>query len=162
MKGKILIGYYSHSGNTEEIAKQIGELVGGDIFRIVPVERYPRNYQEVLKVSKVEIVNGVKPPLEDRVDGMEQYDTIFIGSPNWYGTIAPPVATFLSEYNLSGKKVIPFITHAGGGVSNCITDIKKMSPGATFLEGFVISGSRASTADQKLQDWLREIQILDE
>jgi len=162
MKGKILIAYYSHSGNTEEIANKIRELVGGDIFRIMPVERYPRSYREVLKVSKVEIENGFKPALDNKVDDMEQYDTVFIGSPNWYGTIAPPVATFLSEYNLSGKKLIPFITHGGGGVSNCITDIRKMSPDAKAPEGFVISGGRTSTTNQKLQGWLREIQMINE
>jgi flavodoxin len=160
MKEKILIAYYSHSGNTEEIANKIRELIGGDIFRIVPVERYPRNYQEVLKQSKVEIENDIRPVLEEKVDAIEQYDIVFIGSPNWYSTIAPPVATFLSEYDLSGKRMIPFITHGGGGVSDCITDIKKMCPNVTLSEGLVISGSRTSTANQKLQEWLREIQMI--
>ena len=160
MKGRILIAYYSHSGNTEEIANKIRELVGGDIFRIVPVEKYPRSYQEVLKVSKVEIANGVKPALEGVVDDMEQYDTIFIGSPNWYSTIAPPVATFVSEYDFSGKTVIPFVTHGGGGVAHCITDIKKLIANTSMLEGFVISGSRTGRAKQELEDWLTRIQMV--
>jgi flavodoxin len=158
---KILIAYYSHSGNTQEIAIQIREIVGGEIFRIEPVKKYPGNYQEVLKVSKVDIDNHIRPALTEKVQDMEHYDTIFVGSPNWYSTIAPPVATFLSEYDLSGKNVVPFITHAGGGVAHCITDIKKMIPDVTVLEGFVISGGRTRTASQKIQEWLREIQILD-
>ena len=157
---KILIVYYSWSGDTQELAKQIKELVGGTIFRIEPVDKYPRNYQEVLKVSKVEIEDGVKPPLTKSVDDIAQYDSIFVGSPNWYSTIAPPVVTFLSEYDLSGKTVIPFVTHGGGGVSRCITDIKKLVPDSTVLDGFVISGSRTATANQKLQEWLRDIQVI--
>lgn len=157
---KILIAYYSHSGSTQEIANQIKELVGGDIFRIEPVKKYPRNYQEVLKVSKVEIDNQVKPALEDKVKDMGYYDSIFVGSPNWYSTIAPPVATFLSEYDLSGKKVIPFVTHGGGGVANCFTDIERMISDATVLEGFVISGSRTGAASQKILEWLKEIQMI--
>jgi len=156
----ILIAYYTHSGNTQEIAEQIRELVGGTLFRIEPVEKYPRNYQEVLKVSKVEIDNGTKPPLTKTVDNINQYDSIFVGSPNWYSTIAPPVTTFLSQYDLSGKIVIPFVTHAGGGVARCITDIKKLVPNSTVLEGFVISGSRTATASHKLQEWLRDIQVI--
>jgi flavodoxin len=66
-----LIAYYSHSGNTQKIAEQIKELVGGTVFRIEPVEKYPRSYQEVLKVSKIEIENGIRPPLKEKVENFE-------------------------------------------------------------------------------------------
>ncbi len=151
---EILIAYYSHSGNTQKVAEQIKELVGGTIFRIEPVEKYPRKYQEVLKVSKVEIESGFRPPLKENLENLEKFDTIFVGSPNWYSTIAPPVATFLSEHDLSGKRVIPFVTHGGGGVAHCITDIKRLIGNATMLEGFVISGYRTGRASQILQNWL--------
>ena len=156
----ILIAYYSWSGDTQELAEQIKELVGGTMFRIEPVEKYSRNYQEVLKVSKVEIKNDVKPPLSESIEDIDQYDPIFIGSPNWYSTIAPPVATFISEHDLSEKTVVPFVTHGGGGVAHCIIDIKKLVPDSTVLEGFVISGSRAAGANQQLQAWLRDIQVI--
>ena len=156
----ILIAYYSWSGDTQKIAEHIVELVGGTLFRIEPVEKYSRNYQEVLKVSKVEIKNGFKPPLTKAVDNINQFDSIFIGSPNWYSTIAPPVATFLSQYDLSGKTVVPFVTHGGGGVAHCITDIKKMCPNSDTLEGFVIYGSRAGNASQKISEWLKDIQMM--
>jgi flavodoxin len=77
---KILIAYFSHSGNTQEIANQINEFVGGDVFRIEPVEDYPSDYQEVLRVSKVEIANHIKPDLKEEVKNVEQYDILFIGS----------------------------------------------------------------------------------
>ncbi|MHA1905851.1 MAG: flavodoxin [Candidatus Thorarchaeota archaeon] len=156
---KILIAYYTWSGNTQEIANQIQEIVGGDLFSIEPVEKYPSNYQECLKVSKVQIDDGFKPPLTEEVDDIGQYDIIFVGSPNWYSTIAPPVATFLNMYDFNGKTVVPFITHAGGGVSDCITDITMMIPDTTVFEGFVISGSRASSAEAKIRTWLRELRL---
>lgn len=159
MSKKILIAYFSHSGNTQEIANRINEFVGGDIFRIEPVKDYPSNYQEVLRVSKVEIDNHIKPDLKE-VKDVEQYDILFIGSPNWYGTVAPPVVSFLANCDFSEKVVIPFITHGGGGVSNCLTDIKKLSSDATILQGIVISGSQVETAHQKIRSWLREIQLL--
>lgn len=156
----LLIAYYSHSGNTQKIAEQIRELVGGTVFRIEPVEKYPRSYQEVLKVSKVEIENGIRPPLKEKVENIERFDTIFVGSPNWYSTIAPPVATFLSEHDLSGKSVIPFVTHGGGGVAHCITDIKKLIGNTTMLEGFVISGYRTGRVKQEIRNWLTQIQLI--
>jgi flavodoxin len=161
MSKKILIAYFSHSGNTQEFANQISEFVGGDVFRIEPVENYPSSYQEVLKVSKVEIDNHIQPELKAEVEDVEQYDIFFIGSPNWYSTIAPPVVSFLANYDFSGKVVVPFITHAGGGKANCLTDIRKMSSGAIILQGLAISGSQVKTASQKIRSWLTEIQLLD-
>lgn len=160
MSKNILIAYFSHTGNTQEIANQINDFVGGDVFRIEPVKDYPSNYQEVLRVSKVEIDNHIKPDLKEEVKNVEQYDIIFIGSPNWYSTIAPPVVSFLANYDLSRKVVVPFITHAGGGAANCFTDIKKMGSDATILQGIAISGSQVKTAHQKIRSWLRDIQLI--
>ena len=108
---KILIAYYTRSGNTENFADQIKKLVGGDFFRIETVDEYPPSYQEVLKVSKVEIDNHYKPPIKSLVENIDQYNIVFVGTPNWYSTIAPPVTTFLSMHDLSEKTVIPFATH---------------------------------------------------
>ncbi len=116
--------------------------------------------QEILKVSKKEIDDNFKPPLKAKVSNMEQYDIVFIGTPNWYNTIAPPVASFISEYDFSGKTIVPFLTHGGGGEANCITDIKEMISNATFLEGIAIYEGQVNTADQKLVDWLKDIKVL--
>lgn len=142
---RILIAYYSHSENTQEIALKINEMVGGEIFRIEPIKEYPESYREVLKISKEEIRKNYKPPLRKKLEDIEKFDVIFIGSPNWYSTIAPPVVTFLSENNFSGKKVIPFISHGGGGKAKCVTDLKKMIPEATFLEEIVVYGNHIET-----------------
>ncbi len=112
---KILVVYFSYSGNTREIANQIHESVGGDIFEIQTVDPYPSNYDAVVKQAKQEKEWGYKPALKTKIENIESYDVIFIGSPIWWGTIPQPVVTFLSEYNLSGKTIVPFCTHAGSG-----------------------------------------------
>ncbi len=156
---KILISYYTRSGNTEKLANQIKNLVGGDLFRIEVVNEYPPSYQEVLKVSKVEIDNQYKPPIKNYVENMDEYDIVFVGTPNWYSTMAPPVATFLSMHDLSEKTIIPFATHGGGGEARCLTDINEMSSQATVLEGIAIYGSQAETAKNKMLMWLKKLQI---
>ncbi len=159
IRKKILIAYYTRTGNTEKLANQIKNFVGGNLFKIETVDEYPPSYQEVLKVSKVEIDNQYKPPIKGSVENIDKYDIVFVGTPNWYGTMAPPVATFLSLHDLSEKTIIPFATHGGGGEARCLTDIKQMSSQATVLEGIAIYGSQAETANNKISMWLNELQI---
>jgi len=120
---KILIAYYSYSGNTAKVAKKIQEKVGGDLFEIKAEGTYPEDYSAMTAQAKKEINEGFRPKLTTSVAGMAQYDTVFIGSPNWWGTITPQISSFLETYDLSGKKVIPFITHGGGGEQNTISDL---------------------------------------
>ena len=94
-------------------------------------------------------------------ENLAQYDVVFIGSPNWWSTIAPPVATFLTKGDFSGKTVIPFVTHGGGGIARCEADMKKLCPGSTLLKGFAINGSTVQNAMPRIQKWLQEIGITD-
>ena len=107
----VLTVYYSHSGNTKECARQIHQQARGDIVEIIPVDPYPQNYDAVVAQAKQELKSGYKPALRTRVENIESYDVILVGSPNWWNTVAPPVMTFLSQYDLSGKAIFPFITH---------------------------------------------------
>ncbi|NIV37833.1 MAG: flavodoxin, partial [Anaerolineae bacterium] len=102
---RILIVYYSYSpsGNTRRIADLIRQEVGGTVHEIEPEAPYPRSYDATVDQAKGEIQSGYKPPLKSDLDSAKAYDTIFVGSPNWWSTIAPPVATFLSQHDLSGK-----------------------------------------------------------
>ena len=159
LRSKILISYYTRTGNIEKIANQIKKLVGGDLFKIETVDEYPPSYQEVLKVSKVEIDNQYKPPIKRLVDNIDHYDIVFVGTPNWHSTMAPPVATFLSMHDLTNKTIIPFATHGGGGEARCLTNIRKMSSQATVLEGIAIYSSQVETADNKILMWLKKLQI---
>ena len=122
---KVLVAYFSHSGNTREVARQIGEATGGDLFEIVPATPYPAEYQAVVDQGKKEIAAGVRPALKNPVGDLSQYDVIFVGSPCWWATIAPPVATFLTSCDFAGKTVIPFMTHEGSGMGRSEADIRK-------------------------------------
>lgn len=154
---KILIAYYSHSGNTAKIAKQIQKHTGGDIFEIKTKDEYPSKYNDLLNQAKKEISDGYKPALISKVTNIEDYDIIFVGSPNWWSTIAPAVASFLSEYGFSGKTIVPFCTHGGGGVSRCFDDMKKLRPDAKFSEGKGFYQSDAS--ENEISDWLKKLNL---
>jgi len=159
-KKKILIVYYSHSGNTQEIAKQIQELTQGDIFEIVPVEAYPKDQQQCIDKAREEISANLKPALKEKPENIAEYDVIFVGSPNWYSTISLPVMSFLSENDLSGKTVVPFVTHGSGGKANCFTDMEKLCPKSTILEGLALPGLNAKEAKNDVENWLRKIGIM--
>jgi flavodoxin len=155
--GKLLVIYYSHSGNTREIAHQIHQMVGGDIMEIQPVEPYPDDYNKVVKQAKAELNSGYNPPLKTNVENIGSYDVIFLGSPNWCQTIAPPVQSFLSQTDLSGKTIVPFITHGGGGSGRSVADIAALCQESTILDALVVqggtSGKMAST------EWLSKFEV---
>lgn len=151
---KVLVAYYSWSGNTKEVANAIHEQVGGDLFEIQTVETYPSEYSETTAQAKKEINEGFRPKLKGSVDNMAQYDVVFIGSPNWWGTIAPAVSSFIESYDLNGKTVIPFITHGGGGEQNTIRDMTAQCKGCNVKsDGWVGYGSRTFG----ISGWLEDI-----
>lgn len=140
---KILIAYYSYSGNTKEVAEAIQKEIGGDLFEIKAEGTYPDEYRPMTEQAKKEIDAGFRPKLTTSVADMAQYDVVFIGSPNWWGTITPQVSSFLESYDLSGKTVIPFITHGGGGQQNTIADLTAQCKGCKVnSDGWVGYGSR--------------------
>ena len=132
----VLIAFYSHSGVTKKAAEQIHAIIGGDIHEIIELNPYPREYNTVVKQAKSEIAQNYLPKLKSDLPNLSEYDVIFIGSPNWWSTIAPPVATFLSSLDFTNKTVVPFITHGGGGLNRTVRDIKKLAQGANVLDGF--------------------------
>jgi len=154
---KILVAYFSHSGNTRVIANQIHEKVGGDIFEIVTVNPYPKDYDAVVDQAKQEQEDDYRPELATEVENMDSYDVVFIGYPNWWGTMPMPVFTFLEEYKFSGKTIIPFCTHEGSGLGRSVEDITELCPQSTILDGLAIRGSNVETAQDDVSEWLREI-----
>jgi flavodoxin len=159
MSKKILIAYYSHSGNTRTIANVIQKITNSNLFEISPQQPYTENYNQCVQQARKEISSGYKPELKTEVENIAQYDTIFIGSPNWCSTIAPPVTTFLSNNNLSGKTIAPFITHGGGGIGRIISDIKKLAQNATITKELYLNGSSAKNAQNNVEKWLNEINV---
>ncbi len=154
--GKVLIAYYSWGGNTKYAASQIQKATGGTLFEIKPVKPYPSEYRECTVQAKKEIQDGVQPELAAKVEDIGKYDVIFIGSPNWWSSLAPPVASFLSGHDLSGKTVIPFVTHGGGGMAHCEEQVRKLCPKATVLQGGAFSGAGIRTARAALVKWVND------
>lgn len=156
MDFKILIVYYSHSGNTEHIAKLIQAQTNGTLFKIQPQNDYPISYNSVLKQALKEIKEGFRPQLKNKIDFLENYNILFVGTPNWWNTIAPPVSTFLSQSNLSDKIIIPFCTSGSGGVKNIMCDIKKLCPNSKILDAFQAYDSDSIGAIE-IALWLKEL-----
>jgi len=150
---KILIAYYSYGGNTKEVAEAIHEKIGGDLFEIKAEGTYPDEYRPMTVQVKKELQDGYRPKLTTSVADIKQYDIVFLGSPCWWGTITPQVSSFLESYDLSGKTVVPFITHGGGGVSNTIKDMTAQCKGCNVnQDGWVGFKSRTFGISGWLED----------
>lgn len=155
---KILVAYYSlHNGNTRVVAEQIQKNVGGDLFRIETVDAYPSEYNDVTKQAKEELQLGYRPPLKSIVTNFDQYDVIYLGSPNWWNTITPAVMTFLESYNFEGKTILPFVTHEGSRLGASVEDVKKLAPKASVLKGLPVRGRSVQQAEPEVKAWLKEV-----
>lgn len=152
---KILIAYYSWGGNTREMAKQIKIATGGDLLDLVPVKPYPTVYRECTDQAKKEINAGFKPELKTKLPDLKAYDIVFVGSPCWWGTIAPPVATFLTKSDLAGKTIVPFMTHEGSGMGHSESDIKRCCPKSTVKDGLPIRGGSVRGAQEEVTKWVK-------
>ncbi|MDU1904154.1 MAG: flavodoxin [Dysgonomonas sp.] len=159
---KILVVYFSwsNSGNTRHMAEQIKAMTGADIFEIVPVKAYPRDYQACVDQAKAEINSDSRPEIKGKIENFDSYDIIFVGSPNWWSTIAPPVATLLSGYDFSGKTILPFITHEGSRMGRSMDDIKKLCPKANVLQGLPVRGGSVKNAENDIRKWLRDNEMI--
>ena len=164
-----LVTYFSHAGenynvgvveegNTAKLAKVIAEQTGADLFEIVPVVDYPQSYDECLEAATAEQREGARPEYMGDVENWDQYDTIFIGYPIWWGEIPNIVYTFMENHDFAGKTVIPFNTHEGSGQSHSQRDIENTLPDATVLQGLAVRGATAQNdADataKAVSDWL--------
>lgn len=160
MLERCLITYYSHSGNTKRIAKMIGELTKGRLYEMCPQNPYPSTYKAVLDQARKEIMNGVMPSLKGQLPSLDEVTAVFVGTPNWWSTIAPPVASFLSQSDLAGKLLIPFCTHGGGGWARIATDMERLAPGAKALPGYATYADGEHGAKAELESWLNQISAM--
>lgn len=156
MKNNILIAYYSWSGNTRTIARRIERETGGRLFEIEPAQPYTTDYRAAVAQAKKEIEAGFRPELQS-MPSITSYTIAFIGTPIWWHTMAPPVATFIERFDLNGKTVVPFHTHGGGGVGSFEEDIAKMCPNSTVTEGFGAYNSGGSETVTQIASWLSSI-----
>lgn len=135
-----LIVYLTRTNNTKAVASMIHEAVGGELIELALETPYPEDYDAIVAQVDEENETGYLPPLETTINNIEQYDTIFIGFPTWDMTLPPPMKSFLSEYDLSGKTVIPFNTNGGYGLGSTLEVIEEMCTGCQILEAFETRG----------------------
>ena len=156
MKNNILIAYYSWSGNTRRIAGLIERETGGTLFEIEPVPPYTTDYGAAVAQAKEEIQAGFQPALR-AVPEITSYPVVFLGTPIWWHTMAPPLATFIDRFDLDNKIVAPFHTHGGGGVGSFEEDITRMCSNSTVTAGFGAYNSGGSETRAQIGSWLSSI-----
>lgn len=167
-KAKVLIVFFSHAGenyavgnikvgNTKLVADEIQKVTGGDEFEIVADKNYDLPYNELVNVAKEETEKGEKPSFKGEIKNIDDYDTVFIGGPIWWGTYPRVMFTFFDKYDLNGKTIIPFSTHEGSGLGSVVEDLKTLYPNATFKEAFSIYGTETRKDLSKVDKWLKRL-----
>ena len=159
--GRILIAYFSWGGNTRGVAEEIQAQTGADLFEITCVEPYSNDYNTVLEGAQRDQNAQARPELADHVENMDEYDIVMIGYPNWWASIPMPIASFLEEYDFSGKLILPFCSHGGGRFGQSLTAIAKLAPNAELGEGLSVHYSGGSGLPEDVEEWLKENQIIE-
>lgn len=165
---KILIAYYSRAGenyfggslkvidkgNTETAAEILAGLTGGELFKIEQKTPYSDGYNECIKQAKSDQQQALRPELVNYPDSIDKYDTIFLGYPNYWGTMPMAVFTFLERFDFSGKVIKPFCTHEGSGLGGSESDVRKSAPAAVVEQGIAIRGSDAAKSESAFRNWI--------
>ena len=158
--GKILVAYFSATGNTRPIAEAIAKLAGADLFEIVPADPYTEedlNYNnDSCRANREQNDSTARPEISDTVENMDQYDTVLIGHPIWWGEEPRIMDTFMESYDFSGKTVTDFCTSGGSGISKATENLKALSPDADWLEG---NRFETSADEETIQAWLDELSL---
>jgi flavodoxin len=170
---KILIVYLSRTNNTKAIAEIIHKNVGGKLVSLELQKPYPENYKATVQQVVKENETGYLPPLKTKIDSIEKYDVVFVGFPTWDMQLPPPMKSFLHQYDLEGKTVIPFNTNAGYGVGSSFESVKQLCANSKILEGFstkggverdgiyfVMKGEKEKQAETEVKKWLQRIGLL--
>lgn len=141
-------------GNTEVAAKMIQKLTGAELFKMEPVVAYSTDYSECIEEAKQDKKRDARPELKSYPENMDGYNTVYLGYPNYWGTMPMAVFTFLEKYDFTGKTIKPFCTHEGSGLGSSEHDIKKLCPGAKLEKGLAIQGGKVAEAETIIKSWL--------
>ncbi|MDE6852745.1 MAG: flavodoxin [Lachnospiraceae bacterium] len=145
-------------GAMQYMAEIISDTTGGDLFRIETVQEYPGTHEPLVDQAANEKADSARPELLTHIDNLDDYDTIFIGYPNWWADMPMPLYTFLEEYDLSEKTIIPFNSHGGSRFSNTIETIASYEPSAEVItDGFTVSRDDVVDVKADLVEWVRNI-----
>jgi len=168
----ILIAFYSRAGenyfggayrrisvgNTEKAAEMLADLTGGKLYKIQQAQPYSDDYQTCIAQAKADLQKKARPEVLDLPDDLDAYDEVYLGYPNYWGTMPMAVYTFLEHYDFTDKTIHPFCTHEGSGLSHTVQDIQKAAPGAVVTKGLAIHGSSVDGAKAALERWVKEVQ----
>ena len=151
---KVLVLYYSQTSNTKTVATEIATRLNADIEEIVPVQPYDGEFEATIQRCMKEREEGVLPEIKPIAADLSKYDFIFLGYPVWFGTYAPPVAAFLNQVDLSGKKIIPFCTFGSGGLESSVKDMAEKQPNAEILPGYGVRAARLAAVPKEVERFL--------
>ena len=152
---KMLVLYYSQTGNTKAVAEAIANKLGADIEEITMVNPYDPDFQATIDRCKKDQEQGILPEIQPVKADIANYDVIFLGFPVWFGTYAPPVTTFLNSADFSGKKIVPFCTFGSGGLESSVKDLAVAEPGAEILPGYGVRAARLEAMPQEVDNFLK-------
>lgn len=155
--GNVLTAYFSWSGNTRGIARLLHQKIGGELVEIEPVTPYSEDYNTCLEQAQRDQQRAARPELKTRIADMGRHDVVFLGYPNWWATIPMPIASFLEQYDFSGKTIVPFVSHGGGRLGQSVTDIAKLCPSSRILEALSVRYSGGSSLSGDMDAWLGRI-----
>ena len=142
-------------GNTEIVAEMIQKAVGGDLFRVETVKPYADDYYACTDEAQRELRENARPALRAYPDSIEQYDTVFVGYPNWWGTMPMAMFTLLEKYDWKDKKILPFCTNEGSGMGTSERDLQKLCKGARLSRGLSIRGAEAAQSEKQVAEWAK-------
>ncbi len=156
-QSRSLVVYFSWSGNTRKVAESIQQQTDSDMFEIVPKTPYSTDYDTVVDDAKVEQQNNARPEIASSIENIDDYDTVYVGFPNWWGDMPMILYTFFDTYDLSGKTVALFCTSGGSGLSNTVNEVKELEPNANVTEGLHIGSGASSDPDNAVAQWIEKI-----
>ena len=145
---------YIEVGNTEKVAKMIADITNDAVIKLEQKIPYSDDYNVCIEQAKADLKNNVRPELVNLPDNLDQYDDIYLGYPNYWGTMPMAVYSFLEAYDMSGKTIHPFCTHEGAGMSTTESDIKRVANGVKVTKGLPICGSEVDMAVDKVENWI--------
>ena len=143
-------------GNTEVIVEYIEDLTSAVLFKVEPANEYPADYMKCIDIAQKEKDNDARPEIKQALTDIGEYDTIFIGFPNWWGTLPMPMWTQLEQLDFTGKTVKPFVTHEGSGFGSAERDLKRLCGGAEIKKGLSIPGANVYDVKDMVAHWIEE------
>ena len=141
-------------GNTEVIAEYIHELDGADLYKVEPAVAYPDDYMKCIDVAKKEQQEDARPEIVNPLQSIDEYDVVYIGFPNWWGTMPMAMFTQLEKLDFAGKTVKPFVTHEGSGFGSALKDLKRLCEGGEIKKGLSVPGANVYDVKETVEVWI--------